>query len=107
MKDACWLVVSNKGVQRIVKGQTRAWQRQRLDIPRPRLAQGEYAVLISVEVPDSAFRPIGLPTAHIKVPESALVGPPVEVQVEDPPRADDGIPWEGEGEPLTHPSHLP
>lgn len=87
MNDSCWLVLKKTGIQRVVKGNTRQWDRARGDIPRPRLAQGEYAVLISVKVPDSAFKPIGLPTAVINVPESALVAPTVDVQVTDPPPA--------------------
>lgn len=85
MKDSAWLVVKSTGIQRIVKGNTRQWQRSRGDIPRPPLRHGEYAVLISVEVPDSAFKPIGLPTATIVVPEHALIAPKVDVEVQQPP----------------------
>lgn len=88
MTDAVWIIVSRKGIQRIAKGPTRAWQRRNLDIPRPRLAQGEYAVLVKVDVPDSAFKPIGLPTAVITVPEAALVAPTVDVEVQTPPPPD-------------------
>lgn len=83
MTDAVWIIVSRKGIQRIAKGPTRAWQRRNLNIPRPRLAQGEYAVLVKVDVPDSAFKPIRLPTAVI-----TLVAPTVDVQVQTPPPPD-------------------
>lgn len=81
MKDVAWLVVNAKGIVRVVKGRRAKWHTPE----RPALSKGEYAVLVSVTVPDSAFAPTPLPTAHIEVPESALVAPTVEVTVEQPP----------------------
>ena len=90
MKDSCWIIMTAKGIRRMTKGRRANWT----PVERPALNAGEYAVLISVEVPDSAFKPRALPEATVRVPESSLVAAPVEVEIEDPP-ADELPPGDG------------
>jgi hypothetical protein len=81
--DTVWLIMKKSGISRIAKGGRKTWRSPH--IKRPALAEGEYAVLITVKVPDSAWNPKPLPEATITVPESALVAPAVLVGVTDPP----------------------
>ncbi len=83
MKDQAWLILSEKGIQGMRKGQRRKGQYK--PIERPRLERGEYAVLVSVSVPDHVFRPVPLPSAMIEVTEGQIVGPNVDVTVVEPP----------------------
>jgi hypothetical protein len=82
VKDSCWLIMTAKGVTRMAKGVTRG--RSRWERSRPALKAGEYAVFISVEVPDAAFKPAPLPTATIKVTEASLITPSASVEVLEP-----------------------
>lgn len=86
MTDSCWLIMSEKGIRRMAKGRNSNWH----DIRRPKLEAGEYAVLISVEVPQTAFKPRPLPSATIVISEESLVAAPIAVEVEDPP-ADENV----------------
>lgn len=81
MKDAFFIISTAKGVRRLVKGRQHRWQDSKL----PALSAGEYAVLLSIEIPDSIFRPRPTPLTTIWIAESAIVAPPVEVEVLDPP----------------------
>jgi len=84
MKDSFFLICTAKGVNRLTKGKHHPWQTPKL----PALAAGEYAVLLSVEIPDSTFAPRPTPEATIRIPESAVIAPPVEVEVLEPPVQD-------------------
>lgn len=89
MNDSCWIIMTEKGIRRMAKGRLSNWQ----EIRRPKLEAGEYAVLISVEVPVSAFKPRALPAATVTISEESLIAAPVQVTVEDPPAATD---WSAE-----------
>lgn len=83
MKDSAWLIMNKRGLTRMVKGKTGpSWRKEHV---RPALKEGEYAVLISVEVPESAFKPAPLPSASITIPESAIIAAPAHVDVLEPP----------------------
>jgi hypothetical protein len=83
MKDSCWLIMTSTGIRRMAKGRNANWK----DVQRPKLEKGEYAVLVSVEVPATAFNPRPLPSATIQVSEEQLVAPAVDVTIEDPSAA--------------------
>lgn len=86
MKDSAFLIFDKRGLRRMVKSTTGpSWKRTHV---RPALKTGEYAVLVKVTVPDSAFAPAPTPEATIIVPDSAIVAPRVDVQVESPPTED-------------------
>jgi len=84
MKDSFFLICTKNGARRMAKGRPTKWQPRKL----PALAAGEYAVLLSVEIPDSTFAPRPTPEATIRIPESAVIAPPVEVEVLEPPVQD-------------------
>lgn len=81
MKDSAYLIFDQKGLRRMVKGRRVPSYGPRT---RPALAAGEYAVLVTVVVPDAVFKPLPTPEATITVPESAVLSPVVEVVVETP-----------------------
>lgn len=81
MKDSFFLICTKDGVRRIAKGRRSTWEKRTL----PSLSAGEYTVFLSVEIPDSTFQPRPTPEATIRIPESAVVAPPVEVKVLEPP----------------------
>lgn len=88
MRDSAFLVFNRQGLVRMVKGMNkRHWNSKR---QRPELRAGEYAVLVTVEVPDAVFEPRPTPEATITVSESAVVTPAVHVVTEQAPAADDG-----------------
>jgi hypothetical protein len=70
MKDTCHLVLSVDGIKRMTKG-------------AGSLQRGEVSVKIAVSIADICF---GTPTvsASIDIPESAVIHPRVDVQVEFP-----------------------
>lgn len=84
MKDSAFLIFNKKGLVRMVKGRRVPSYGPRV---RPALDAGEYAVLVTVNVPDAVFMPQPTPEATITVPESAVVAPRVEVVVEVLPDA--------------------
>lgn len=70
MKDSCYLVLSEYGIERMTK--------------RPgTLKRGEVAVRVSVAIADSCFEQPAV-SAHIDIPESAVIHPKVAVEVETP-----------------------
>lgn len=75
MKDSFFLILGRAGARRIIKGKH----------GRPLLAKDEYAVRLSVEIPDSTFAPRPTAEATIRIPESAVIAPSVEVEVLEPP----------------------
>lgn len=85
MKDSAFLIFNNKGIIRMLKGN--AGRPRYASRQRPALAAGEYAVLVTVNVPDAVFKPQPTPEATITVPESGVVAPRVDVLVEVPPDA--------------------
>jgi hypothetical protein len=87
MKDSAYLIFSKTGLRRMVKGSIGPSYRK--TYRRPALKQGEYAVFVTVEVPNAVFAPQPTPEATITVPEAAVVVPRVEVEVNMPP-ADGG-----------------
>lgn len=82
MRDTFWLILNAKGAVGIRKGRRAKWHA----LERPALGRGEYAVALTVDVPDSAFAPSPLPSATLTIPESALVAPAISVELEDPPQ---------------------
>lgn len=50
----------------------------------PAMSSGEFAVRISIEVPDQFFNRV-IPHAHIEVPEDFILEPEVEVTLEGEP----------------------
>lgn len=76
MKDSAFLIFDKKGLRRMVKGHRRGFP-----VRRPSLSAGEYAVLVTVNVPESVFKPLPTPQATITVPQSAVVEPVVDVVV--------------------------
>lgn len=80
MNDGGWIIVNRRGIVGLRKKAT-----------RPALAAGEYAVFLKIEVPDAVFQPAALPTATLRVPETALVAPDVTLEIADPAPGD---PWE-------------
>jgi hypothetical protein len=87
MKDSFFLICTKDGVRRIAKGRRSQWDKVKL----PALSAGEYATYLHVEIPDSTFAPRPTAEATIRIPESAVVAPPVEVEVLEPPVADDEV----------------
>lgn len=77
MQDTIYLVLSAKGVRRMTKGGIRRGRR----MAQPALGAGERAVLVRIEVPDSAFRPAPTPEATLTIPEHALRPLPMHVQL--------------------------
>jgi hypothetical protein len=74
VKDTCYLVLSEYGIERMTK--------------RPgTLKRGEVAVRISVAVADGCFEQPAV-SAHIDIPQSAVIHPKVAVEVETPPEDD-------------------
>lgn len=86
MKDSCYLIFTKKGVRRIAKGRRATWGPRE----RPALEAGEYAVFVTVIVPDAVFAPRTTPEATITVPEVAVIEPRVAVDVQTPPADDVG-----------------
>lgn len=83
MDDSAYLIFDKKGLIRLARGGAR---RGGYHMPqRPRLAQGEYAMFITVKVPASVFEPRPTPAATITVPEEKVLSPAVEVVVEEAP----------------------
>lgn len=86
MKDAAFLIFNKRGLVRMTKGKrSPSWGPRQ----RPALNAGEYAVLVSVSIPDKVFAPTPTPEATVTVPESMVIEPPVEVSVEMPPEESD------------------
>lgn len=81
MNDSCWLIMNARGIRRMAKGRRSSWRQ----VERPALEKGEYAVLVSVTVPNTAFKPQALPEATLEIQESQLVAPTVRVAIEEPP----------------------
>lgn len=74
MRDSCWLIFNKRGLKRMSKG-----KRERYTRVRPALAAGEYAVRVSVTVPDKVFEDRPIPEASITVPAEAVIEPVVTV----------------------------
>lgn len=80
MQDSAYLIFSKNGLRRMVKGYTGpSWSRKHV---RPALKEDEYAVRVTVNVPDSVFAPRSAPEATITIPESAVLVPSAEVSVD-------------------------
>lgn len=80
MKDSAYLIFNKNGLRRMMKGTSGpSWAQTR---KRPALAAGEYAVLVTVNVPNAIFADRPMPEAIITVPESAVLTPRVDVTVE-------------------------
>lgn len=71
MKDTIYLVVKSRGVDRMLK--TRL----------PSLRGGELAIKLTVTVDDANFRS-PLATASLDVPDSFVIEPDIEVDLEQP-----------------------
>lgn len=69
MRDECFLVMSEHGIERMTKRSGK-------------LNRGEVSVKLSIGIPDSVFVQPTM-VARITIPESAVIHPPVEVQVFD------------------------
>lgn len=80
MRDSAFVVFSKKGLQRMMKGRAAGGSRQ-----RPQLGRGEFAVLVTFEVPDSIFMERPVPEATVRIPERQIIEAPIDVDVEDPP----------------------
>lgn len=78
MKDSAFLIFNKSGISRLVKGRHSRHQPHQ----RPALDAGEYAVLVSVSVPDQIFKPRAIPEATITVPDAAVIEPRVDVAIE-------------------------
>jgi hypothetical protein len=78
MKDAVYLVMNSSGLRKMYK-------------TRPKLKSGEYAVYVSVEVPDEFFRQ-AIPRAHLEIPEGYMLEPPIDVALEEIPLPDEEEP---------------
>lgn len=65
MKVLCYLTFNRRGVLKVSKGS-------------PTLRNGEFAVRLRVEVPDSVFAP-EFPDVSVAIPERSLIVPSVEV----------------------------
>lgn len=75
MRDSCWLIFTKRGLRGASKGKrTRYGDRE-----RPALKAGEYAVRISVNVPDKVFEDRPIPEATITIPPEAVIEPVVTV----------------------------
>lgn len=70
MKDTCYLTLTKRGVKKMTKSM-------------PKLAGGEVAVKVTVEVPDEHFRDPYV-EAFLKLTEEHLTTPQVDVGVEVP-----------------------
>lgn len=71
MKDTCYLVLDEYGIQRMTKRQGS-------------LKRGEVAVRIAVSIADKCFVEPAI-SANITIPESAVIVPTVDVAVMDAP----------------------
>jgi len=69
MKTQVWLAFTQSGAVRATKR-------------RPDLGANERAMLLTVEIPDEAFRRPPVLTATVQVPVEGVVGPVATVQVE-------------------------
>jgi hypothetical protein len=90
MKDSAFLIFNRNGIARLAKGQ----RRRGMPRTRPALGAGEYAVLVSLVVPDAVFKPAPLPEATITVRDADVIAPLVEVRIDPIPP---GIAADGEG----------
>ena len=70
MKDTCYIVMSEYGIERMTKRAAA-------------LKRGEIAVRVKLDVPDRCFAEPAI-DASISVPESAIIRPDVNVSVESP-----------------------
>lgn len=70
MKDTCFLVLSEYGIERMTKRQGG-------------LKRGEVSVKVSVAIADKCFAEPAV-SAVIEIPENAVVHPRVAVEVEEP-----------------------
>lgn len=76
MKSKIYLVFRFHGVTRMTKC-------------LPRLESGEFAIKVTLEVPDKVFERL-IPSAEVKVPGEYLIEPPIPVvTVEQPPKAEE------------------
>lgn len=74
MKDHCFVVLSEYGIQRMTK--------------RPgTLKRGEIAVKVALTIPDKCFVEPDV-TVSIDIPETAVIRPDVTVQVVEPENKD-------------------
>jgi hypothetical protein len=80
MKDSAYVVFSKKGLQRMMKGRQAGGSRA-----RPQLGRGEFAVLVTFDVPDSIFNERPVPEATVRIPERQIIEAPIDVEVNDPP----------------------
>lgn len=71
MKSTVYLVFTRHGVDRLTKG-------------KPALSGEEYAIKLTVAVPDAAFQRFE-PTANIEIPTDFVMTPKVDVVVDRPP----------------------
>lgn len=71
MKDTCYLVLDEWGIQRMTKRQGA-------------LKRGEVAVRVAVSIADKCFAEPAI-SANIVIPESAVIHPVVEITVQDAP----------------------
>ena len=70
MKDTCYLILSEFGIERMTKRQ-------------PSLKCGEIAVRVSVAIADKAFAE-PMVAASLTIPEHAIIRPAIDVAVEEP-----------------------
>lgn len=70
MKDTCYLVVSEDGVQKMNKSR------------KPDLKSGQRGFLVEIEVPDRFFDQ-AFPKVQISVDESQIMEPDADVQVQE------------------------
>ena len=68
MKDTCYIVMSEYGIERMTKRQGH-------------LKRGEVAVRVSIAIADKAFVEPAI-AASITIPDSAIIVPKVDVNVE-------------------------
>ena len=71
MKDTCYLVIDERGVQALRK-------------TRPDLSSGQVAIRLHVNVSDRFFHR-AIPTAELTVPDDFVIEPMIEVELETPP----------------------
>lgn len=82
MTDSAFIIVTPKGISRLVKSRPGRGKPH----TRPSLKVGEYAVMITMNVPDLAFQQRPIPQATLDVSVQKMVAPPIEVtQLEPPP----------------------
>jgi hypothetical protein len=83
MKDTAFLIFTKTGLSHLAKG-----RRTRHDRPTcPKLDDGERAVFLSFEVPDSIFDPAPLPVVRLSIAAADAIAPEVSVVVEPVPPA--------------------